>query len=675
MKKSLCSLESRIIAFVIATSLLLADVAVAQVCLLPVKPNNEPIVRIYPTSEGVFLLTRQGIRPFKGSHELKPAILDLAEGRVIKVATVCDTPEGVFFIGSLNEGFYRYIDDHSAERLLDGAQRNQLRGLRITSAGVFLLLSDQIYKIQENKQQIDVENQTDLSLAEVFDTGTDILFSTLCPASISNGCLYRLRGNRLAQIDAWKYEFGRVIGARTNRRGVFVGGERGVYRLGEDASVERVPGMPAETLVHELYEIAGEIFAVTNHGWFVLSAQGMLVKVADDTSGTVRSMHHLQSGFYLLAAEGVFHLTPTWELQRIQKDMVKTVIKQGTETRHGVFLQSSTTQTYLLTDDGTVVPLSSVDGTITDMVDTTVGALLVTDHAVYRFAQPNRWEPVPSRDLGNDISIVTSSLASEAQKRFCPDLRRDSASRSTSPVSGQVFIESSSGVFRWVNSPLDVRSLKDAWNYIAIFWRAVVIIVPALLLIGYVFVHYSLYRYRWLRYHILGLVAPSLVHNKIFINYRRDDSLGHALNLYEQLCRRFDRKLIFFDAARIEGGDMLPEKIHKAVENCSVLLALIGSDWLDAQKADGSRKLDDPNDYVRQEIALALERGKAVIPVLLGNVSMPEARCLPEPLKPLLDRLALKLGVEEPLPIYMADVDVLSRGLVRFPNIPPAKKS
>ncbi|MGH9894916.1 MAG: toll/interleukin-1 receptor domain-containing protein, partial [bacterium] len=111
------------------------------------------------------------------------------------------------------------------------------------------------------------------------------------------------------------------------------------------------------------------------------------------------------------------------------------------------------------------------------------------------------------------------------------------------------------------------------------------------------------------------------------------------------------------------------------VEQCSVLLALIASDWLNARKADGSRRLDDPNDYVRQEIALALERGKIVIPVLLGNASMPEARCLPEPLKPLSVRDALTLGVGEKTSVYKAHVDALSRRLATFPNIPPPKKS
>ena len=51
----------------------------------------------------------------------------------------------------------------------------------------------------------------------------------------------------------------------------------------------------------------------------------------------------------------------------------------------------------------------------------------------------------------------------------------------------------------------------------------------------------------------------------------------------------------------------------------------------------GARRLDDPHDLVRQEIALALERDKKVIPVLFDDTPVPPADLLPEPLKALAD--------------------------------------
>jgi hypothetical protein len=75
-----------------------------------------------------------------------------------------------------------------------------------------------------------------------------------------------------------------------------------------------------------------------------------------------------------------------------------------------------------------------------------------------------------------------------------------------------------------------------------------------------------------------------------------------------------------------------------------VLVALISLDWLDVRDAQGRRRLDNPGDFVRQEIALALDSGKTVIPVLFDDAPMPAADRLPDPLKPLArcDSLTLR---------------------------------
>jgi hypothetical protein len=45
--------------------------------------------------------------------------------------------------------------------------------------------------------------------------------------------------------------------------------------------------------------------------------------------------------------------------------------------------------------------------------------------------------------------------------------------------------------------------------------------------------------------------------------------------------------------------------------------------------------LDDPNDFVRIEIAAALQRNIPVIPILLEGATIPKAAELPEDLKEL----------------------------------------
>jgi TIR domain len=121
----------------------------------------------------------------------------------------------------------------------------------------------------------------------------------------------------------------------------------------------------------------------------------------------------------------------------------------------------------------------------------------------------------------------------------------------------------------------------------------------------------------------------------VFISYRRDDSGGYAGRLFDVLARRFGADQTFMDLDDIQGGDDFTEVIGEKVSQCSALLAVIGDRWLTLAGPDGVRRLDAPGDFVRLEIAKALERGVRVIPVLVSGAVMPRAEDLPESLRPL----------------------------------------
>ncbi len=129
----------------------------------------------------------------------------------------------------------------------------------------------------------------------------------------------------------------------------------------------------------------------------------------------------------------------------------------------------------------------------------------------------------------------------------------------------------------------------------------------------------------------------------IFLSYRRDDSGGHAGRLADDLKHAFAGDQVWRDIEAIEAGADFVDAIGKAIGSCSVLLALIGPRWLEAKNSAGERRLDDPNDFVRLEIATALERGVRVIPVLVGGATMPSEPALPEVLRPLARRQAHEL--------------------------------
>ena len=125
----------------------------------------------------------------------------------------------------------------------------------------------------------------------------------------------------------------------------------------------------------------------------------------------------------------------------------------------------------------------------------------------------------------------------------------------------------------------------------------------------------------------------------IFISYRRADSSGYAGRLYDRLRAHFGEQ-IFRDAEQLRRRDDWLSPLRAAITRSDVLLALIGSDWLDQHDESGRRRLEDGTDWVRVEIATALERGIVVVPVLLPGALPPLPERLPDDLKPLASRPA-----------------------------------
>jgi hypothetical protein len=130
---------------------------------------------------------------------------------------------------------------------------------------------------------------------------------------------------------------------------------------------------------------------------------------------------------------------------------------------------------------------------------------------------------------------------------------------------------------------------------------------------------------------------------KIFINYRRDDTAGHAGRVRDRLAPEFGRSRIFMDVAGIRPGAPFAKVLRDKVAACDVLLALIGPRWIDARDKDGNRRLDSTADYVRIEIALALRIDIPVIPILLDGATIPRAQELPKDIEGLVRHNGLHL--------------------------------
>jgi NB-ARC domain/TIR domain/Sel1 repeat/CobQ/CobB/MinD/ParA nucleotide binding domain len=132
----------------------------------------------------------------------------------------------------------------------------------------------------------------------------------------------------------------------------------------------------------------------------------------------------------------------------------------------------------------------------------------------------------------------------------------------------------------------------------------------------------------------------------IGISYRRDDTAGLAGRLYDRVSQHFglDRVFMDIDANAILPGEDYVEAIRSRMYEASAWLVVIGPSWAESVNSHGERRLDDPDDFVRIEVATALKLGIPVIPVLVDGAVMPRSKELPADLQALTYRQAIALN-------------------------------
>jgi hypothetical protein len=130
----------------------------------------------------------------------------------------------------------------------------------------------------------------------------------------------------------------------------------------------------------------------------------------------------------------------------------------------------------------------------------------------------------------------------------------------------------------------------------------------------------------------------------MFVSYRREDAAGFAGRLCDSLERLLPGESIFRDVDGLLPGQDFVAAIDSRLRQCRVCLAVIGRGWLNARNADGRRRLDLPDDFVRLELAAALSRPEVLlVPVLVEGAAMPSADELPPEIRGLARRQAVTL--------------------------------
>ncbi len=103
----------------------------------------------------------------------------------------------------------------------------------------------------------------------------------------------------------------------------------------------------------------------------------------------------------------------------------------------------------------------------------------------------------------------------------------------------------------------------------------------------------------------------------VFISYRRDGGDMTAMYFYQALRERGYR--VFYDLEVLRAGKF-NEALLDSIQSCTDFVLILSPHALD--------RCDDPNDWVRREIAEALRAKKNIVPVMLKGFAFPEK--LPE---------------------------------------------
>ncbi|MBJ7332246.1 MAG: toll/interleukin-1 receptor domain-containing protein [Solirubrobacteraceae bacterium] len=139
------------------------------------------------------------------------------------------------------------------------------------------------------------------------------------------------------------------------------------------------------------------------------------------------------------------------------------------------------------------------------------------------------------------------------------------------------------------------------------------------------------------------LLPPSVA--PVFISYRRADARHVAARLRDSLTG-FDHR-VWFDVDDVPSAAPYRTQITTALRECEVAVVLIGPKWATIVDAQGRRRLDNPDDDVRLELELALQRSDlTLVPVLVDDANMPARDELPGELSRLCDLNAARLSHE-----------------------------
>lgn len=153
------------------------------------------------------------------------------------------------------------------------------------------------------------------------------------------------------------------------------------------------------------------------------------------------------------------------------------------------------------------------------------------------------------------------------------------------------------------------------------------------------------------RQHNSPHVPPPTQREKIFLSYRRDDTLAVSGRVSDQLIAAFGVDRVVFDLESTPIGVDFRDHIRSEIAKCHSLVAVIGPNWIG--RTEDRVRLQEEDDYVRLELREAIEHSVRIFPVLVGGATMPPPNVFPAELARISFLNAAELDVGRDFHIHM----------------------
>lgn len=144
---------------------------------------------------------------------------------------------------------------------------------------------------------------------------------------------------------------------------------------------------------------------------------------------------------------------------------------------------------------------------------------------------------------------------------------------------------------------------------------------------------------------------------KIFISYRRIDSQAMASLIYRSLAQTYKNQNVFLDTTTITSGKWW-EQIQDALNLADVVIVVIGPKW----ETEIQRRLNLPDDYVREEVKIAINKNKLIMLAFVDGVKGIDQSKLPQDIRSLPNYQAFEILHN---PFFDASIDRLINNIPR----------